>query len=143
MLSSMAEIGQKRSFNFSGDVVVKFLVAVFMMIGCSASVAGSLSDRCDTFSSTDEVSSPLTIEEIEKQAMTELLAWREEGLPVPNALFGYNNARWLELKSMFQPGDQIVKYSSDKLSWNSLRGQRGYALLRSGCIINKLVSAQS
>jgi len=75
--------------------------------------------------------------------MTELLAWREEGLPVPNALFGYNNARWLELKSMFQPGDQIVKYSSDKLSWNSLRGQRGYALLRSGCIINKLVSAQS
>jgi hypothetical protein len=102
-----------------------------------------VNDHCDTFSPTDDVSSPLTIEEIEKQAMADILAWQKEGLDTPNALFGYMNTHWLTLKSMFQPGDEIVKYSSDKLSWQGRRGQRGFALLRSRCIINRLVTAQS
>ena len=134
---------QERTFNFNGDISVKFLVAVLMMIACTVSVAGGLSDRCNTFSSTDEVSSPLTIEEIETQAMAELSAWRKEGLPIPDALFGYMNAQWLGLKSMVQPGDEIVKYTTSKSSWQGRRGEKGFALLRSGCIINKLVTVQS
>lgn len=126
-----------------GEIIVKFLVALLMLTGCTVSMASTVSDRCDTFSPTDEVSSPLTIEEIEKQAMADLLAWQKQGLNTPNELFGYMNAHWLTLKSMFQPGDEIVRYSTDKLSWQGLRGQRGFALVRSGCIVNRLVTAQS
>lgn len=122
---------------------MKFLVALLMMIGCTVSMAGTVSERCDTFSPTDEVSSPLTIEEIEKQAMADLLAWQQQGLNTPKALFGYMNAHWVTMKSMFQPGDEIVKYSTDKLSWQGRHGERGFALMRSGCIINRLVTAQS
>lgn len=122
---------------------MKLIVAILMTIGCTVSVAGTSDDRCDTFSPTDEVSSPLTIEEIEKQAMAELSARRREGLRVPDVLFGHMHAQWLGLKSMFQPGDEIVRYSTDKLSWQGRHGERGFALLRSGCIINRLVSAQS
>ncbi|WP_409267136.1 hypothetical protein [Massilia sp. BHUDP2] len=122
---------------------MKFLIALLMIIGHTVAMAGPLSDRCDTFSSTDEVSSPLTIEEIEKQSIDELSALRKEGLPIPNVPFGYLNAHWLRLKSMVQSGDEIVKYSTSKSSWQGLHGQRGFALLRSGCIINRLVTAQS
>ena len=122
---------------------MKILATLIMMIGCTVSIAGTVSERCDTFSPTDEVSSPLTIEEIEKQAVADLLAWQQQGLNTPNALFGYMNSHWLALKSMFRPGDEIVKYSTDKLSWQGRYGQRGFALKRSGCIINRLVTAQS
>jgi hypothetical protein len=124
-------------------VFVKTLAALIMMIGCTVSIAGTVSERCDTFSLTDEVSSPLTIEEIEMQAAADLLSWQQQGLNTPNVLFGYMNSHWLTLKSMFRPGDEIVKYSTDKLSWQSRRGQRGFALIRSGCVINRLVTAQS
>ena len=122
---------------------MKFLLAVFLVLGCTAPMTATSGERCHTFSSTDEVSSPQTIEEIEKQAMAELVVWREEGMNVPYVLFGHMNARWLRLKSTFQPGDEIVKYSTDKSSWQGRYGERGFALLRSGCIIDKLVTAQS
>ncbi|MDK6076533.1 hypothetical protein [Massilia varians] len=122
---------------------MKFVLAVFLMLGCTLSMTATSGERCRIFSSTDEVSSPMTIEEIEKQAMAELVAWREEGLKVPHVLFGHMNAHWLRLKATFQPGDEIVKYSTDKSSWQGRYGERGFALLRSGCIIDKLVAAQS
>jgi len=122
---------------------VRVLLGLYLLLAASASMAAPSSKRCDTFSSTDEVSAPMTILEIEKQAMAELLAARKERPEHPDLLFGYANAEWLGLKSMVQAGDEIVRYTTDKSSWERRSGHKGYALIRSGCIIKRFVTVQS
>lgn len=122
---------------------MKVFPTVCLMVACPLSTAATPGEQCDTFRLTDDVSSPPTVEEIENQAMADIEAWRKDGLPIPKVLFGYMNSKWLALKSMLQPGDEIVRYSTDKSSWQGRRGEKGVALVRSGCIVDRLVTAQS
>lgn len=122
---------------------MKLIIAISLIFASAMSFAATSSKQCDTFLSTDEVSSPLTIDEIEKQAIAEILAWRKDRPEIPNQPFGYAYAGWLRFKSMLQPGDEIVRYDTSKLSWQTRSGHRGFALVRSGCIINRFITTLS
>jgi hypothetical protein len=103
-------------------------------------MADTSGNQCEKLSSSDEVSSPLTIDEIEKQARAELSAFRQKIPEHPDAPFGRSNARWVGFKSMYQPGDEIIRYVTDKKSWARRSGHGGFVLLRSGCIINRFIT---
>ena len=123
--------------------MLKLLFAVCLISASSMSTAAAPGTQCDTFSSTDEISTPLTIEEIEREAMAELVEWRKLRPGHPNAVFGYANRWWVSFKSMVQPGDEIIRYSTEPSSWARRSGHKGFALIRSGCIINRFVTVQS
>lgn len=58
---------------------------------------------------------------------------------LPNVLFAHQNSVWLKLKSIHQPGDEIVRYGKDKVAWKGRYSESGIALVRSGCIFYRLV----
>ena len=122
---------------------MKFLIATGLLSVSTMSLADTTTKYCDKFSPRDEVSSPLTIDEIERDAMAELQTWRKQIPELPNVLFAYQNSVWLKLKSIHQPGDEIVRYAKDKVAWKGRYSESGIALIRSGCVIHRLVTAQS
>lgn len=56
----------------------------------------------------------------------------------PKVPFGFMNPEWVAFKSQMRPGDTIVRYSTDKQSWQHLAGETGLGLIRSGCLIETL-----
>lgn len=118
----------------------RLLWACLMIVSCGA-LAGpgaphdTPTTHCGKFSKTDEVSKPMTIAEIERQQMALLPQNLELRSDYPRVPFGFINAEWKAFKSMIRPGDKIVAYSSDALSWQALAGETGYALIRAGCVI--------
>jgi hypothetical protein len=60
--------------------------------------------------------------------------------PVP---FGFINAKWRELLSLMEEGDELWTFFSSGESWNSLAGREGIALLRRGQVIETLVVTTS
>jgi hypothetical protein len=119
---------------------MKFSFAACLIIASPATMADTSGIPCETLSSSDEVSPPLTIYEIETQARAELLAVRQAMPKHPDVLFGSSNARWVGFKSMYQPGDKIIRYRTDKKSWARRSGYEAFVLVRSGCIINRFVT---
>lgn len=114
---------------------MKLLFSICLMIASSAAFAGKPTKYCGKFSPTDEVSAPLTIDEIERQEMATLPDMLQLRSDYPKVPFGFINAEWVAFKSMVRPGDKIVRYSTDKHSWQNLAGESGYALMRSGCLV--------
>jgi hypothetical protein len=105
------------------------------MIASTAVLANTRGKHCVKFAPTDEVSAPLTIAEIEREEMAALSEKLKIRSDYPKVPFGFMNAEWVAFKSMFRPGDKIVRYSTDRHSWQHLAGETGYALIRSGCRI--------
>ena len=108
---------------------MKLLLSFCLVIASPAALADTPRQPCETFASTDEVSEPLTIAEIEREDMatlSEKLELRSDYPPVP---FGFINAKWVAFTAKFQPGDKIVSYSTDRRSWKHLAGEAGYALI--------------
>lgn len=66
--------------------MLKLLFATCLMIA-SAMSAAAANTQCDTFSSTDEISAPLTIGEIEREAKAELVQCRKERPEHPNIVW--------------------------------------------------------
>lgn len=114
---------------------MKLLFSVCLMIASSAALANTPGKHCGKFAPTDEVSAPLTIAEIERQEMATLSEKLKMRSDYPKVPFGFINAEWVTFKSMFRPGDKIVRYSTDRHSWQHLAGETGYALMRSGCLV--------
>jgi hypothetical protein len=114
---------------------MKMLFCSCLMAASSIVLAGTPSKDCAKFSPTDEVSAPLTIAEIERQKMAGLSADLKVRPDLPKVPFGFANPEWVTFKSMFRPGDKIVRYSTSRHSWQHLAGETGYGLLRSGCLI--------
>jgi hypothetical protein len=110
-----------------------FLLTLPLMAGANPS-----DKHCGKFSPTVVVSAPLTIRQIERQEMAELSEALKVRPDIPRVPFGFQNPEWLAFKSMYKPGDKIVRYSTDRHSWQHLAGETGFALIRSGCIISKL-----
>lgn len=114
---------------------MKLLFSMCLMVASSAVFAGQPAKFCGKFSPTDQVSRPLTIAEIERQekaTLPDMLKLRSDYPQVP---FGFMNAEWRAFKSVVRPGDKIVRYSTDRHSWQHLAGETGYALIRSGCVV--------
>jgi hypothetical protein len=119
------------------------MLVVFMMAISSKTVANTLGKHCGKFSPTVVVSAPQTIAQIEAQDRAGLSAALKVRPDIPKEPFGFANAEWLAFKSMFQPGDKIVRYSTDRHSWKHLAGETGIALIRSGCLISTFVTMRN
>jgi hypothetical protein len=57
--------------------------------------------------------------------------------PIP---FGYQNARWRELLSTMNVGDELWNYSNSAESWKNLAGRAGIAVVRNGKIIASMTT---
>jgi hypothetical protein len=109
---------------FSRTVFMILILFAWLMTTSSAALANTPARQCGKSPSTDMVSGPLTI--------AEKLRIRPD---YPKLPFGFMNAEWTAFKSMFRPGDTIVRYTTDRRSWQHSAGETGYALMRSGCRI--------
>ncbi|PQO88555.1 hypothetical protein C5614_30295 [Massilia phosphatilytica] len=80
----------------------------------------------------------MTIAEVEQQEMATLSQNLKIRPDYPRVPFGFMNPEWRIFKSEARPGDKVVRYSTDKDSWQHLAGEAGIALIRSGCLIRTL-----
>lgn len=121
---------------------MKALAIICVFAASSAATAGTPRPHC-AFNSTYEVTSPQTVQEIERAeiANLELIAKDSPGLPV--VPFAYQNAEWVRLKSLIRPGDKIVHFQSDPASWRHRAGEMGVALVRSCRVINQIVTLRN
>ncbi|MCI0701450.1 MAG: hypothetical protein L0241_10250 [Planctomycetia bacterium] len=60
--------------------------------------------------------------------------------PVP---FGFINAQWKALLAQMQPGDELWEFSSSQESWQALAGRAGIALVRTGKVVDSMVTMMS
>jgi len=114
---------------------MKLLVSACLMVASCETLAASPSKDCGKFAPTDTVSAPLTIVEIERRDMAKLPADLKIRPDLQKVPFRFANAEWVAFKSMFKPGDKIVRYTTSSHSWQHLAGEAGYGLIRSGCVI--------
>jgi hypothetical protein len=87
----------------------------------------------------------LTIEQVEAESMptAEMIVERNAftpDMPMPEVPFMFINAEWEKLKAKFQPGDVWQRFCSDDHSWEHLFGRKGYALVRSGEVVDYIVT---
>lgn len=125
------------------ETVMKCLLCVCLIVLSSFAVASDKRKGCWKFASTYVVSAPLTIAQVERQEMEQNSAWRKVRPQIPNVPFGALNPEWRVLKAMARPGDRVVRYSTDRQSWQDRAGEAGVALVRSGCNIHSFVTMMS
>lgn len=122
---------------------MRILLLILLVSTCALAEAAPASKSCGTFPSSYSVSSPLTIEEIEKHEMQKLTAMLERREDLPKVPFAFMHGKWLSFKSRLRPGDEIVAFSSGERSWQHLAGEMGYAMMRAGCVIETLVTMRN
>ena len=110
------------------------LLLCFILASPVVAASPTVSD-CGRFSTTTDVSAPLTIAEIEGEEMSLLAENLKIRSDYPKVPFGFMHAQWVAFKSLVRPGDKIVRYTSSAHSWQHLAGEAGYGLMRSGCLI--------
>jgi len=59
---------------------------------------------------------------------------------VPHVPFGFMNSRWIEFKTSFRTGDEIMLYSSNEKDWERGMGREGYILVRNQIIIDEIMT---
>lgn len=57
--------------------------------------------------------------------------------PVP---FGFDNDKWRGLMAQMQDGDELWEFVSPEESWKALAGRAGIALVRSGEVVESIVT---
>jgi hypothetical protein len=114
---------------------MKLILFAWLVTASAAALANAAARQCEKSASTDIVSGPLTIAEIERQELATLSEKLRIRPDYPKSPFGFMNPEWTAFKSMFRPGDTIVRYSTDRRSWQDSAGETGFALMRSGCRI--------
>ena len=87
----------------------------------------SKSEVCTSIPSDATVNGPaFTIAEIEAKSLNEMSA----NPAAPQVPFGYQNAQWLSIKSLMQPGDIVREYNT--------RISGGYLVFRGNCLVGQL-----
>lgn len=56
---------------------------------------------------------------------------------------GMINPDWIAFAKAMRPGDQIWSFSSSDYSWRMMMGRSGYALVRQGRVIERLVTTMN
>lgn len=110
------------------------------MLVCATVAASPAAKPCGKFPGNYTVSRPLTVSEIDVFEMASVAAMRKTMPDIPKLPFAYMNVEWTYFKSRVHPRDKLVKYSTDAHSWQHLAGESGYAIIRSGCVIETLVT---
>jgi len=87
---------------------------------------------------TDWLKQKLTVAQAESKHMVS--DPRLGPTPVP---FGFCHAKWQNLLSKMQDGDELWEFSSSDHSWQHLAGRAGLALVRNGQIIHSIVTAMN
>ncbi len=57
--------------------------------------------------------------------------------------FGYQHLKWERLKQAMTAGDELWEFCSPEHTWTHLMGRQGYAVVRSGRIVDSLVTTMS
>lgn len=122
---------------------MKTLLLMGLMFVSSVAAANPADKSCGKFPPDYIISRPLGIDEIERYEMAIISAMRKSMSEIPNAPFGFQNAAWVDFKSRVRPGDKIVSYNTDRRAWQNLAGETGYALMRSGCLIESFMTRQN
>ena len=118
------------------------LLATFLVAIAPAAFAEKQVKSCG-MDPTYVVSAPLTIQEVERYEMAYVDEMAKVLPDLPRVPFAYGNSEWVYFKSQVQPGDKIVRFSSNRQSWGDRAGETGYALLRSGCVIERFVGLRN
>ena len=79
-----------------------------------------------------------TVEEAERKNLI-----TDERLGPDPVLFGFQNDRWLRLKSQMEIGDEIWEFSSPEATWEHLAGRAGLSLVRKGKIVDSIVTTMN
>lgn len=114
---------------------MRLIFFTLLLAASCAAQAGTPARQCGRLAPTDETSGPLTIAGIERQEAAALAEHLKVRPDYPKVPFGFMNAEWTAFKTQVRPGDTIVRYSTDRHSWQHLAGEAGYALMRSGCLV--------
>lgn len=122
---------------------MKYLFLIWLVFASSTTAANSRSKTCPKFSSDYVISRALTIEEVEKYELVMMSEIKKIRPDIPEVPFGFENVEWIAFKSIIRPGDKLVHYSTDSLSWQHLAGDMGYAIIRSGCVVAKQQTLQN
>lgn len=113
---------------------IYFLVFLF---SCTAEKNLNRNSNLDKlFDKKTQVEGPFSIEQAEKDNM---ITVKKNGKSVILP-FGYINDDWETLKSNYQEGDQIFKFSTSAESWDNLAGREGYVLIRGDQIIAEIIT---
>lgn len=108
----------------------------FCLIALTSSAgADPLAENCEHGRLSIEISAPLSIAEVERLNMVELPSDLLIKSDFQKAAFGTRYREWVAFKSLFRPGDQLVRYTSHERQWLRRNGEAGYELIRSGCLI--------
>lgn len=86
---------------------------------------------------------PLTISQIEQEALDAVRKMIEAGQDVPAVPFGRMNDKWVAFKEEYMPGDELYFFITDKRSWEMVAGREGYLLLRRNKIVQILLTGWS
>jgi hypothetical protein len=54
--------------------------------------------------------------------------------------FGFLNAQWEALKAAMLPEDELYAFHSSPESWQARAGRRGFALVRNGKVVRRVVT---
>lgn len=120
---------------------MKHVLAVFVFIFFFMSNAVSASKNCDGTLTGYTLSKPLSIREIERRETLLIRAMRKTDPSIPDLPFGYQNYAWNLFKVRIKPKDKVVFFESSAHSWKNSAGESGYALFRSGCVIEQFLGA--
>jgi hypothetical protein len=132
-------------------ILPNLIVAAIVVFGCSSSVPQPNNvinehqpEKLENFISDGwYVSPPLSVEEIEQEAMKELVRYQQSPnarKDVPMVPFGFANDEWNVFKSKVEPGDEIRKITAPSEYWQRLAGWEGYVLVREGLIIWQMMT---
>jgi hypothetical protein len=132
-------------------ILPNLIVTAIVVFGCSSSVPQPTDvinehqlEKLENFLSNGwYVSPPLSVEEIEQEAMKELIRYHQSPnarKDVPMVPFGFANDEWNVFKSKVEPGDEIRKITAPREYWQRLAGCEGYVLVREGLIIWQMIT---
>jgi hypothetical protein len=116
------------------------LLTALLALAPSPVSAEAAKKHCWTFPRDYVVSRPLSVKEVEEVELQRTLAMQRTLEDLPRLPFAFQNAQWTAFKSRMRKGDQLVEFSTDERSWQHLAGEAGYAILRAGCIVEKMTT---
>jgi len=103
---------------------------ILLFITTLALCAGSFAtDECKTFAEHWTVSEPLSIDDVEREALERV----RDRPSLPQVPFAYGNDDWVRFKSQFTEEDVLV-HAKMGAPPGLPHGYSGYARMRNGCV---------
>jgi hypothetical protein len=128
---------------FAWDLLMKTLLFTCIAAVCATAHSVPMVKNCEKIPPWYVLSSPVRVSHVERQEMAKLPEMLKFRSDFPRVPFGFANAEWTAFKSMIRPGDKVVEFTSDSRAWQHSAGESGYALIRTGCLVNTFVTMRN